>query len=520
MPARPAFFSGACAAVIAVIAVLALQGLLTGCTTSPPPTQPVSAANPDILITLYSNADGFADAARPILAEEFQGQALAYESTVSTEPIQLPSPPEAPLRLKLNLTYRNMTETEFETIWRTTTLFLLTLYPSTCQHRAYTLTATLSDDQGHSRVYEKNDKTLSWLWLMNGRNCGETPTREEVAAVTNRLLQAVAGQIRDDGVLAGAGLDAPDVKSPMVGFVVDRGEEIAAQVLSVDRPFKRWVVNKEDGEPPNYRIDLCFDVYPGGFSILRGYLGILTIGLTSPCRWSTVTLAATVTGPHAATTRSYLFKRTLIGRMQPGGIDSPGCEQPDETSRPEVFAELLRELLEQISQDGLISMQAPPSENSLPPLVHVSAVRAAGIVRRETLKAAAFERYYFHETQDYLPDYTLALDIRFFGGGRKDLSFAGSMGAALGIAYGLNFYCEPTVMSLDAVLSDREGTELRRYHTEREEAFSNNVENAMGCRDNDTTNPEAVGKLVRELYALMDADGTLAGIAARNVAAR
>ena len=70
--------------------------------------------------------------------------------------------------------------------------------------------------------------------------------------------------------------------------------------------------------------------------------------------------------------------------------------------------------------------------------------------------------------------------------------------------------CKPTTMILDAVLSNRRGEEVRRFHIERTFAFSGKLH--VACLDNEMTNPGAIDELVRELYKEMKTDSTLANI--------
>lgn len=477
---------------------LTLLSILMGCASSPTHNQETAELSPLVYVAISKSADGFAETAQRVIPNKLWGMNVTFDPEAMTG---------TDLRLDLRMTYRNVTEREFETIWRITTGILLTLYPSTCRHRAYMLTATLNDAHGNSRTYEETDSTIAWLWLLHGPKCGDTPTAEEIESATERMLDAAFDRMRKDDAFAGIGLAARD--TPLVNIVINRAADIANQVLSVDRPFARWTIGDNATPVPDYRIDLHFDVKPGSFSISRAYLGIMTLGLTSPCRRSTITLTATVTGPGAVMTKSYTFTDSLSGRM---GAQSD-CEIPDETTRPEIFAKLLRRVFRQIDQDKLIEIGSHHAGTSLPPLVRVSVSRAESIVRRETLRAEPFARYYFHDSGDYTPDYTLTLEFRFEGGGRKEFSTPGAIGAGMAIAFGVNMFCNPTAMILDGGLTNRNGREVRRFHIERKFDFSGEL-TAISCHDDEITNPEAVSELVRSLYKEMEADGTLANISA------
>jgi hypothetical protein len=477
--------------------------MLSSCVSSQSPTNEVTVDAPIVHVTVSKSADGFAEIAQHIVSNELEGVKVLFN----------PKPmADTDLRLDLQMAYRNVTETEFEMIWRMTNImYLLTFYPSTCRHRVYTLTATLNDAHGRSRTYEETDTTVAWLWLFNGSKCGETPVPEEIEEVAESLLDKVLEQMRKDDAFAGFGLTAQDKEAPLVNIILNRATDIAAQVLNVDRYFAHWTIGDNDTKVPDYRIDLHFDVQPGSVSMLKGYLTIMTMGLTSPCRTSKITLMATVTGPDAVMTRSYNFTDSLFGRMG----DHNDCEIPDESKRPEVFAKLLRKAFEKIAQDKLIEVGSHPPGGPLPPLICIRTSRAENIVRRETLSAASFERYYFYDSTEYIPDYNLMLDFQFKRGGRKQFSTTGEIAAGMAVAFGVILFCNPTDMILDAVLSDRSGSEIRQYHIERTFGFSDEFAAGPSCRDDELTNPAAVSELVRLLYTEMASDGTLANLSAQ-----
>jgi len=373
------------------------------------------------------------------------------------------------------------------------------------------LTATLTDPHSHSRTYEEFDTTVAWLWLLQGAQCGETPTREELESVSEHLLDAILKRMRNDGVFAEMDLAGPEAYAPLVSLRINRADDIAEQVLRVDRNFSRWTMEAEGASVPDYRIDLLFDVQSGSFSPSKAYLGIMTGGLVSPCRSSTITLCATVTGPGAAMTKSYLFSESLSGHM----ATRTACEVVNETTRPEAFAKLLRKAFRQFERDELVGLgTASPPEATQPPLVLITTARAKAIVRQETLRAAPFARYYFHPCAEYAPDYTLTFGFEFKGGDRKTLSTSGAAAAGAALAFGVNLFCNPTDMVLNAVLRDRQGVEIDRFHIEQAFSFSG-VLGPHDCRDDETTNPAAVRELVRKFYAAMEADGTLAKLSTR-----
>jgi hypothetical protein len=486
--------------LLIVLFLCQLLSLVTGCVSKPVNLQATTAIVPNVYVTISDSADGFAEIAQRVVPEKLEGANIIFVSKPMTG---------TDLRLDLQMTYRNVTETEFETIWRTTTFLLATLYPSTCGHRAYMLTATLNDSFGHTRTYDEHDSTIAWLWLLHGPKCGDTPTAEEIETVANRMLDAVFGQMQKDDIFAEIASVSSETNEPLVHVDLNRAADIAAQVLTVDRSFARWAIGDQTSVISDYHIDMYFNVYSGSFSAGRAYLGIMTGGLTSPCRKSTVYLMTTVTGPGGLGTKSFLLTDSISGRMGSGSTD---CETLSEATRPDVFTKLLRRAFRQIVDENLIHQELSSIGSSLPPLVHVKASRAEGIVRQETIRTAPFARYYFYDSTNYAPDYILQLDLQINGGGFKQLSTPKAIGAGLSIAFGVNLFCNPTSYTVEAVLHNRSGEVVSHYTIEKEFNFSGTV---IGCHDDEFTNPHAFSELVRRLYSEMELDGTLARLSTR-----
>lgn len=415
----------------------------------------------------------------------------------------------APLKLDLRLEYRNLTDSEFETIWRTTTFLLATLYPSTCRHRIYTLTASLADADGHTRTYEESDSTVAWIWLFQGPHCDDTPSKSEVAPVTRQLLDTIYDRMIRDNAFAPNSLAATEPQAPLVHVAANRGLEIVRQVLRVDRPFERWTLTEDSAALPDYRVDLYFDVKPGGFSVQRAYLAIMTAGLSGMCHSTPIKLIATVTSPDATRSMSYTAAESVRGHYK--GSD---CEPQDESTRPEVFARLTRNVLAKLGRDHLIRPDIPTTEHGAP-WVFVTSNIAKGIIRAETIRLQPIPRYLFSDAAEYPPGYSLSMEMEFKGGGRKALSTSGEVGRGLAIAwFGRDAGCNPGVLILDSVLRDAANSELKRYHLSREFRYSGHNE-AFNCEDDENSNPQIVAESLQSLYGEMKADGTLALLSAR-----
>jgi hypothetical protein len=478
-----------------IFAIALAFGMLSAC--APTPRTPAAEAEPakPILVFIDDSTAGFRAVAEGATRSRLKGLDVAFGPGDAGA---------APLTLSLRLTYRNLTESESETIWRMTTLLLATVYPSTCQHRSYALSADLMHADGASRSYEEFDTTVAWLWLFQGPRCGETPSADEVASVSRRMLDAVYDRMFADKAFEPMPPGMTRVTSPLVQVTANRAAEITAQVLRVDRPFERWTMDSEPAEAPAHHVELFYDVRPRGFSIGRAYMSIMTFGLTGMCKPTPIALIATLTSPASGATVSHSVAETARGRF--AGTD---CEVQDETTRPEVFARLLRKLLPKISRDNA---QAPAgtASGTGEPWVQVTSNIAEGIVRNSTIQSRLFRRYTFAEIAGHVPDYSLTLVFEFQGGGRRELSTAEGVRAGLALAwFGRNQMCNPGILVLDAVLSDRTRREVRRYHLSRPFEFSGDTD-PNDCSDTEFTNPQVVIDAIAWLYAEMRADGALA----------
>lgn len=455
---------------------------------------------PGVFVAIDDSTAGFRPAAEAVSRERLENLGISFAADNARA---------AALRLDLRLEYRNLTDSEFETIWRTTTFLLATLYPSSCRHRSYTLTANLTDVDGHTRSYEELDTTVAWLWLFQGPRCGEMPSTSEVASVTRQMLGAIFDRMIRDDVFSLASLAPAGPTPPLVHVATNRGQELVRQVLRVDQPFERWIMTGDGAAAPDYRVDLLFDIRPGAFSVQRAYLAIMTAGLSGMCRSTPITLIATVTSPRASRPMSYAVVESVRGHYK-----ESDCEPQDETTRPDVFAKLMRNVLSKIERDDLIKPDVPGSAHG-PPWVLVTSNIARGIVRAETIHSQPFPRFLFSDAAEYAPVYSLRIEMAFKGGGRKKADTAGEVRRGLAIAwFGRDAGCNPGVLVLDSVLRDAANGEVKRYHLSREFKYSGRNA-AFNCEDDEISNPGIVAELLRSLYGEMKADGTLALLSAR-----
>lgn len=478
-----------------ILAIALASAMVSACASTPraPATDTEPARR--IRVVIDDSTAGFQSVAEAATRSKLKGLDVDFGPGESAA---------APLTLRLQLTHRNLTSTESETIWRMTTLLLATVYPSTCQHRSYALRADLTQQDGATRSYEEFDTTVAWIWLFRGPRCGEIPSADEVANVARRMLDSVYDRMFADQVFEPVPPGMIRVTPPLVQVTANRAAEITAQVLRVDRPFESWTMDRDPAAVPTHHVDLFYDVKPRGFSLGRAYMSIMTFGLTGMCKSTPIALIATVTSPAAATAVSYSVSETVRGRFA-----ETECEVQDETTRPEVFARLLRKLLPRISR-GPVQAPAGPQAGTGEPWVQITSNIAEGIVRTEIIRTRHFRRYLFAEAAGHLPDYSLQLEFEFKAGGRRELKGGEAVSAGLALAWlGRNRMCNPGTLVLDAVIRRNGVEEIRRYHAARPFEFSGDTD-PNDCADTEHTNPQVVVDALAWLFSQMRADGTLA----------
>lgn len=487
--------------------LLALS-LLTACSSQPRTTsvdaQP-AVQEPLIYIAANDTPTGFRAAA------EAATRLALPEATLTFDPADAAV---AQLRIDLGLAYRNLSESEFESIWRTTTFLMLTLYPSTCNHRSYDLSATVSGPSGVSRDYGASDSTVAWIWLLQGQNCGEAPTSEEVNSVTRRMLASIFRDMRRDDALDAVARGLVGPEGPLVNIRSNRAGAVIDQVARVERPFLRWVLDAPAGQA-DYELNLHFEVEEGHFSLGRGLLAIGTAGLSTVgsglCTGSHVSLDAYLTAPRLPRTQAYHLTDAVATRMGTPAQGPASCEKIDEQTRPDVFARLVRRLFESAARDRLAAEPALAASTSpLPPILRIEAARGQGPLREAILKAKPFPRYFFGDGPGVVaPDYVLKIDLTMSGGDRKKMTAM----QGFGIGLGMTTPCEPTVFTLSAHLVDGAGVPLRQYELTRAFPREGGI-GGLSCQDDEHTNPDAVLALADELFARMRQDGSAALLAA------
>ena len=363
----------------------ALVCLIAACAAGPHAQVPAGGPLPAVVVTLGPAPEGFAAAAEAVSRSALAGSSVTFDAADGTA---------ADVRIALRLTWRNLTEREYETIWRYTTLLFVTVYPSTCRHREYRLDADVTGAGGFARSYAAQDTTVAWLWLLQGSNCGDDPTAGEVESVSRLLLRDVYADMAREQALDSAVRGIMPPPSPRVQVSSNRADAIVEQVMRLDRNFGAWTLAATDAVPADYRLDLRFDVRQGEFSVPRALLGIGTGGIFGLCKSSTVRLVATIADRGARRTRAYVLEESFRSAMESTAATAK-CERVDETTHPEVFAEVIRRLLERLAKDRAIDHAPPAAGAALPPLVRIVATGHEATILSEIARTAPLPRFLF-----------------------------------------------------------------------------------------------------------------------------
>jgi hypothetical protein len=185
------------------------------------------------------------------------------------------------------------------------------------------------------------------------------------------------------------------------------------------------------------------------------------------------------------------------------------CERVDETTHPEVFAEVIRRLLERLAKDRAIDHAPPAAGAALAPLVRIVATGHEATILSEIARTAPLPRFLFTDADvGVAPDYRLELDVQYMGGGTEAKQGNASdfaQGALLGLT-GRWWRCLPMVATLTARVAAADGGEVTRYEIQHEFSPTGSMD-APACIDNELSNPEPTAWLVGELLRRMKQDG-------------
>lgn len=290
-------------------------------------------------------SDGSHPALRKALVGATPASAAALRLTV--DPADAPS---ADYRLDLDFTVRNKGTTDAEKIWQQTTLMLLTLYPSTCGRFELALTGELYDRHGNRlKTWHLVEQDTAFLWLLQGKNCGNTPSERTVAKIAKDMLGELYSRVSDPSVFSH---DQPAVPGGehLVYVVAQNAEQLIKRVVKTDEPFSDFTFDAGSAKKADRVVSIGFDfVQPeqGIGSVLgRGVGAFFTLGLMGICKPSEMVLHAEVLDGDRTTIRAYRYaEKTQAG--------SDVCVPATDRSHPEVATRLLRRLFKQMEKDGL-----------------------------------------------------------------------------------------------------------------------------------------------------------------------
>lgn len=254
-------------------------------------------------------------------------------------------------RLNLSFGVRDKGLHDSEAIWTMTTIYLFTLYPSTCAHFELTLTGDLySRDGVRLKSWALVEQDTAFLWLLQGDNCSG-PTDELVEKAASKMLKQLYVRMVRERAISG-NERAPVGVEPLVYVDAVNAQQLVHGILKTDAPFANYTteVALAAAAERTVRIEYEFVSAEQGLGSIvgRGMSSMMTLGLVSVCKPNTMILNAEVLGADGTVLRTYRFSQKKRASMY------DDCLPPTDTTHPDVAARLLRKLLVQIEKEALI----------------------------------------------------------------------------------------------------------------------------------------------------------------------
>lgn len=439
------------------------------------------------------------------VAEETTDASGLFSSRIAATAVE----PRADYSLDLSFQVVERPLRDAEQIWSATTMLLLTMYPSTCNRYRFTLKADVRDNQGNLiKSYWLDETDTAWLWLFMGPKCGspEGMSGEGISNVATSQMKELFARARRDGVfdmerstavVAGAG--------PMVLVRAAHAHEEIERGLQLDEPAVRFNFDESRASEADYMLDVDVEFTGGDFSPSRGYLAILTLGLSGVCSLTHATLTASLLDRNSELVGHYSFQDSAQATM------AEGCQRIDERSRPDLVVGLARKLNKQLKQDRLSARPATLAGALTPaPLVYVSTNCLQPVVEEVTATVAPFKRVTFMESAEAQADYHLVLQFDSNSANAPMDPHSVSQGLLRGVTYAWDLHrlvCKSTTVTVDALLQARDGREIAAYRFEKSEQTLDGFCNT----DAPETHPKAIATLTREVYDKLRNGDSLAG---------
>jgi hypothetical protein len=406
----------------------------------------------------------------------------------------------------LKFDFRHIPLVDFENIWQMADLFLLTMYPATCNRYRFTLNARVEDrSKTPIKTYSLQDIDTAWVWLLVGPTC-ELPENTDDPSVGDKaehLLKELYRRMARDDVFDPARAAALGAaRGPLVYVSANRAQDLIEDGFLLDDSQLRYSFDPADAAAADYtlKLDLSFSgqTFMGG----RAYLAIMTAGLVPVCPLH----AATLEGSAFDRAGSLLNHYRAVSHWQPAFTTN--CVLEDENGRPDMVRQMARELAQDVTPASLIAGARATSWGGAP-LVKIVTNADRPVVERVTSERKPFERVTLEDTAAAAPDYFLNLEFTTSGGGSRigpDASMAKAI--AFGFAFGLTLnsrmLCKPTSYLLVARLTDASGTPIAYYDSLKTAGTT-----TIGCSVGPEPDPDIAEDLVEQLYAKMAKDASL-----------
>ena len=255
-------------------------------------------------------------------------------------------------RLKLDLRIADSELHDTEMVWAMSTILMFGAYPASCARREAVLTADLYGRDGTrmgSWSIVEND--TSFMWLFQGSDCGGSLTAKSFNRLASAMLKNLYSQIRRDVLLKPVG--APLPAAPALVYVnAVNADELVQRFILQARPLTKLSFDPADAASAEKTLTTEFS-FQSPEQSLGGILGrtmstFMTLGLVSGCAPNTISLDAEIRDANDAVVRTYRLSKKVRGSM------SNNCALPDEYSKPGKLRALLKELLQQMEDDGTL----------------------------------------------------------------------------------------------------------------------------------------------------------------------
>jgi len=257
--------------------------------------------------------------------------------------------PASDYHLKLAFNVRDKGLHDTEAIWTVTTLLLLGMYPATCGHFEFTLTASLDDKEGrHLRSWQVIENDTAFTWLMMTPGC-DGPDEEASQKIAASLLTELYSDMAGDPVWAGA----PNPGTTVYPVVfIDTAEDAQAMVERAvwsEIPFPGVTFEPDASSRADRLVRIEIEYVtpdPGVGSMLgRSSASILTLGLVSVCPPSTFVVRASVRDSTGQARNTYEYRDKVRSSMM------DDCTPATAGMHPEAETKLLKRMFRTIAKD-------------------------------------------------------------------------------------------------------------------------------------------------------------------------